>query len=319
MVARLSEKYPELNDFDWFQDQVNQKSLLEIAEMFGTTNGPIRNAATRLGVIIPDQRPKRRPSSVPPKPIDYRIGERFGSLVVLSAALKGHGGATQVNVKCECGTEQVARLTNLVTGKKDNCGCLTAERQRRANECRRTNVGLCGYLNGCERDAKSKGLCGVHYREYLDDLHGPCHIEECEKPIRHAGHGLCDKHEYRYKKCGDPYYDYNEIDRFGYKVEEPKNRYRGKSVGNGKTMPEHRWVMQEWLGRSIEDHEEVHHMNGVRHDNDINNLELWSVSQPPGQRVRDKVIHAVKMLDLYGHMFPEIVLSREEYELRMAI
>ena len=91
----------------------------------------------------------------------------------------------------------------------------------------------------------------------------------------------------------------------------PHRNYYGYLIVNRRvngvteTKFQHRLIMEEIVGRELFDHETVHHKNGRKDDNRPGNLELWSCSHPPGQRIQDKVKWARETIELYGDLVDE--------------
>jgi len=187
-------------------------------------------------------------------------------------------------------------------------------------------------IKGCNKIVRvqSRQLCSMHYDRWRktgdpegvrpsrwDGYEKPdCGVKDCENKSWSLGY--CRTHYLRFKKYGDPtagvwhkrkkgegkkWHD----DGRGYIWRhDPQSIYAG---ANGKVY-QHRQVMSEILGRPLRDGENVHHKNGKRSDNSPENLELWTVGQPAGQRFKDVALWSMQWL-LEGNLETALALHPE--------
>lgn len=132
-----------------------------------------------------------------------------------------------------------------------------------------------------------------------------CVVSGCDK--ERTAKGYCHTHYCRFRKHGDPLADIpiGAIEWRGSRHATVDGYIMVKSdhpnvQGHGWIL-EHRLVMAQSLGRPLTENETVHHRNGVRDDNRIENLELRLVGDhPSGTIIEDSVEHAIGLLSQYA-------------------
>ncbi len=145
-------------------------------------------------------------------------------------------------------------------------------------------------VDNCLKNSVCKGLCGTHYTRYTrtgDPLktknfkYGSikCAVDNCEAFARE--NKMCAKHAQRVRRYGDPHYVTSE--------EERRVRSRHSQPKLGKLQPQtyhkflgrhaHRQIMEIKIGRALARNEVVHHIDGNKHNNHPDNLQLMTQSE----------------------------------------
>lgn len=170
---------------------------------------------------------------------------------------------------------------------------------------RNTAVVVTCEFDACERTAyKAQPYCNAHYQQIrrgielkplrMSNKGKSCTFEGCGRSA--AKKSLCNAHFDQMRRTGTLLPIHHRRVREGWT--RNSSGYITRQI-DGISYYQHRVAMEEHLGRPLLKHENIHHVNGDRADNRIENLEIWNTHQPSGQRVEDKADWAEEILRLY--------------------
>ena len=179
-----------------------------------------------------------------------------------------------------------------------------------------SHLGFCGkhYAQHQRGSLSSEGVLVKELKIAKYPSGAVCKISGCDNQPRHRW--FCNKHKQQLQ-CG-------LIDETGAKLREPKHRGRGRGKDRWLTthgyvkvrapaghpgehkqygmILEHRLVMEQHLERYLTEKEVVHHINGIRDDNRIENLELCSTAKDHQHGHSYSILELAQQLDKLAHI-----------------
>lgn len=241
---------------------------------------------------MPNSRHPGRPKSTDPKP---------------PCKFEGCGKTTEGGAKGFCHTHYIYTRRGIIDVE-------TGQQLREFERVASYGPASVCSVSGCGRTARASNMCDAHWQRSRKSIPVPgpiqprsmgtfveCLVAEC--PKRANSRGMCAGHaEQRARGLldeagnmlrepysmgrGRPRTQDRWVGREGYAlVRAPEGHPRARQDGS---ILEHRLVMEAALGRYLEEWEIVHHKNGDRSDNSLENLEIMDgrsrhgVGHPPG-------------------------------------
>jgi hypothetical protein len=146
-------------------------------------------------------------------------------------------------------------------------------------DSKHTNAYMCSRKCRGEHRRKTRAAGCLRCGGPIPFVSGNTLIKYCSQECRAEPVGSTRKNQYGYVS-----------------VKIPKDDPLGTTIKRWELQ--HRYVVAKSIGRPLRSDEHVHHINGIRDDNRLENLELWckpgTERQVPGQRVSDLINYVIE-------------------------